>query len=176
MRSVKSRRGLTRGRGVDESVRSVWLSTMHECANVHQAMFSMTGSQSGNQEHVELGATRVDRDRRDLDKILDYLAVNSPFMVHDSRLRSLSCGATASDGDGINCDEADVVGAEIMKGINDLKWSEIHMKKSSQVKTLICLQKQCCVGKKQLNIDSNTLFHRLIVLVERTADIPRYFE
>ena len=97
-------------------------------------------------------------------------------MVHDSRLRSLSCGATASDGDGINCDETDVVGAEIMKGINDLKWSEIHMKKSSQVKILICLQKQCCVGKKPLNIDSNTLFHRLIVLVERTADIPRCFE
>jgi len=99
MRSMKSRGGLTRGRGVDESVRTVWLSTMHECANVHLAMSSMTGSQSGNQDHVELGATRVDRDRRDLDKILDYLAENSPFMVHDSRLRSLSCGATASDSD-----------------------------------------------------------------------------
>jgi len=66
---------------VDESVRTVWLSTMHECANVHLAMSSMTGSQSGNQDHVELGATRVDRDRRDLDIILDYQAVNSPFTV-----------------------------------------------------------------------------------------------
>jgi len=73
--------------------RTVWLSTMHDCANVHLAMSSMTGSQSGNQVHVELGATRVDRDRRYRDKILDYLAVNSPFMVHESRLQSLSCGA-----------------------------------------------------------------------------------
>lgn len=78
------------------------MSTIHECANVHQAMSSMTGSFSDNHDHIELGATRVDRYRRDLDKILDYLAVNSPFMVRDSRLRSLSCGACAIDGDGIN--------------------------------------------------------------------------
>ena len=40
-----------------------------------------------NQDHVEVGAIRVDRDRKDLDNILDYLAVNSPFTVRDSRLQ-----------------------------------------------------------------------------------------
>ena len=50
------------------------------------------------------------------------------------------------------------------------------MRKSNQVKILICLQKQFCVGKNPLNIYSNTLFHRLVVLVERSADIPLYFE
>jgi hypothetical protein len=63
---VKSRGGLTRGRGIDEVVRTVWLSTMHECANVHQAMSSVTGTQSGDQDYVELGATRVDRDHSEI--------------------------------------------------------------------------------------------------------------
>jgi len=70
----------------------------------------------------------------------------------------MSCGATANDSDGINCDDADAVGTETLVGFNEIRWGEIHMKKSNQVKTLICLQKQCCVGKKPLNIYSNTRF------------------
>jgi len=46
----------------------------------------------------------------------------------------LSCGAAASDGDDINCDEADAVGASIMGGMNYIKWGEIHMKKPIKLK------------------------------------------
>jgi len=38
MKSKKGRAGLTRGRGIHESVRLVWVKSMHECANIHVAM------------------------------------------------------------------------------------------------------------------------------------------
>ena len=38
MRSLKSRGGLTHGRGFPENVRLSWIYTMHQCASVHPAM------------------------------------------------------------------------------------------------------------------------------------------
>ena len=55
MRSLKSRGGLTRGRGVTESVRILWTNSMHRCASVHNAMSNLTGmQQKSSEQHVEL--------------------------------------------------------------------------------------------------------------------------
>ena len=43
MRTIKSRGGLTRGRDVTESVRVMWVNSMHRCASVHNAMSNLTG-------------------------------------------------------------------------------------------------------------------------------------
>ena len=42
MRAVKSRGGLTRGRGVTDSVRMTWIHSMHQCAEVRNAMTHLT--------------------------------------------------------------------------------------------------------------------------------------
>lgn len=38
MKSAKRRGGLTRGRGMQESVRQTWTSTLNECTSIHLAM------------------------------------------------------------------------------------------------------------------------------------------
>ena len=43
MRYLKSRGGLTRGRGMTESVRQQWVYSMHACAAIRDAMTSLTG-------------------------------------------------------------------------------------------------------------------------------------
>ena len=43
MRTIKSRGGLTRGRGVTESVRVMWVNSMHRCASVHNTISNLTG-------------------------------------------------------------------------------------------------------------------------------------
>ena len=45
MRSLKSRGGLTRGIGVTESVRIMWTNNIHRCADMHNAMTTLTGHQ-----------------------------------------------------------------------------------------------------------------------------------
>lgn len=70
MRSIKSRGGLTRGRGVTESVRLQWICSMHKCAAVHDAMTNSTNlKHRTSEQHVELGDTRITRDYEDLKKI-----------------------------------------------------------------------------------------------------------
>jgi len=46
MKTIKGRSGLTRGRGLTESVRSLWVGTLHHTAAVHLAMSELTGLHS----------------------------------------------------------------------------------------------------------------------------------
>ena len=70
MRSLKSRGGLTRGRGMTESVLLSWIHSMHGCASVHNSMTELTNLQHRTSEqHVELGNSRINRDNDDSDKI-----------------------------------------------------------------------------------------------------------
>ena len=55
MRSIKSRGGLARGRGINDTVRLVWIHSMHRCADVHNVMTALTGAQHRTSEqHLEL--------------------------------------------------------------------------------------------------------------------------
>lgn len=76
MRSIKSRGGLTRGRGLTESVRHQWIFSMHKCAGVHDAMTTMTKLKSTTSEqHVDLGVSRCKRDFHDLKKFKSGLTL-----------------------------------------------------------------------------------------------------
>ena len=56
MRSIKSQGGLTRGRGITESVCLQW---MHKCAGIHEAMTMLTDMKTkASEQHIELGRSR----------------------------------------------------------------------------------------------------------------------
>ena len=56
MRSLKTRGGLTRGRGMTESVRQQWVYGMHACVAIHEALISLTGKHhSASHQHAEFG-------------------------------------------------------------------------------------------------------------------------
>ena len=63
------RGGLTRGRGMTESVHILWFYSMHKCAGIHEAMSQLTQLYSSTSEqHVEFGLSRMKRDNVDLFK------------------------------------------------------------------------------------------------------------
>ena len=60
MRSLKTRGGLTCGRGMTENVILTWDHTMHACAQVHNAMTQLTGNHhKTTNQHAEFGASRI---------------------------------------------------------------------------------------------------------------------
>ena len=126
MRAVKSKGGLTHGRGMDESVRAVWVHSLHKCAGVHAFVNSLVGLDvtSGGDTHVDLGKSRVSRDFQDLGKMLTFLEIQNPFDVSDSSLRCISNGMIAADADNINCDMSEEVGLKIMLRMNDVSFTE----------------------------------------------------
>lgn len=92
MASVKSPGGLTHGRGMSDSVRLVWVKSMHRCAAVCDALLHLTqqGNVLADIHHVEFGKSRIRRDTEDLTKIVQFFTINNPFVAFDERLRSLS--------------------------------------------------------------------------------------
>ena len=56
MCSLKSRGGLTRGRGMSPSVRVLWVHSMHSCGSIHNAMTTPTQHyHKTSEQHEELG-------------------------------------------------------------------------------------------------------------------------
>ena len=177
MRSVKSRGGLTRGRGVTETVLLQWIYSMHKCAAVHDAMTSLTDAKhKTSEQHTELGESRSSRDYHDLCTIQAWFDKHEPFDINEPRLRSLSTGLTASDGDGVNCQEAEKVGACIQRKLDNVNVHLASIKRSEQIKSLDSLFPGVHIDKQKVRIDPNHLFQRLLLVAQRENDMLPFFE
>jgi len=176
MKSAKGRGGLTRGRGMHDSVRHTWTSTMSECASIHLAMSSVTGLLSQNLEHSEIGQARIGRDLKDLQKVQEYLLDSNPFRFVDiNNLISLQSGVIAVPSDNVTCDVAEEVGCKIHEKWNNMKYSDISARKHDKVKTLAQLSNTCVVGSDHISVDVTRLFHRLIIVAERSMELAKFF-
>ena len=165
MRSVKTSGGLTRGRGMSETQRLVWVMSMPACAEVNDAMQTLTDSNyntseqhtSTSERHKDTTKARKERDYSDTKKIVDYLSQRSPFSS-DKSLRSIATGVVGEKG--VNCDKAKEVGEEILKSMVGKEVDEYSFKKKNQVSTLSSKTAvQFSDGKVQ--VDPLLLFQRL---------------
>ena len=69
MRSMKTNGGLTRGRGMGEQQRLVWLLSMPACAEVNRTMQELTGvSYDSGEQNKEMTQARLTRDWKDTQK------------------------------------------------------------------------------------------------------------
>lgn len=60
MKNIKSQIGLTRGRGIGENQRLVWINSMPECVNIKNAMQELTGLHyQTSEQHKDVGASRL---------------------------------------------------------------------------------------------------------------------
>ena len=178
MRSVKTRGGLTRGRGITESVRTTWINSMHRCAKVHECMTQVTNlpHTTSSDQHVELGTSRSKRDNEDLIKILNWLDDHDPFDTSTQALRCVSSGVCASEFDNINCDQAEQIGSSIQAKLDQRHIQEVSIKRSENIKPLQCIQKGVKLGSVTIHIDTNILFSRLTLMIERSDDMRSYFK
>jgi len=87
MRSLKSNGGLTRGRGVLESTRQLWIGSMHRCADIHNALGELTEAyRKTSEQHIQLTPSRISRDERDLTTIKEWFDVHEPFCENEPLL------------------------------------------------------------------------------------------
>ncbi|CAM1308181.1 Uncharacterised protein at_DN2294 [Pycnogonum litorale] len=158
--------GLTRGRGVTESVRTTWINSMHRCTAIHNSMSTLTNViHRTSEQHVDLTASRRQRDMADMEKLDAWFQTHDPFNPDIPTLRSLSTGLTAGESD-INCDDAEVVGQMIQKKLDGVCFEVVTIR-SDQVRTLESLQVGVKVDKTVIHIDPLILFTRATLLLER---------
>ena len=73
MRSVKTTGGLTRGRGITEIQRLVWLLSMPFTAEVNSSMQCLTEVRHvTNDQHKESSKLRIKRDLKDTKTVLEF--------------------------------------------------------------------------------------------------------
>jgi len=173
MKSIKGQGGLTRGRGMSETVRAVWVATMHQEAAVHLALSTVTGLHHRDQQHVDLGHSRAARDCSDTQQLLDWLDSNDPFHMPDGKLYSLSSGVVADEA--VTCDTAEEIGAAISKRVDGAKFYEITLKRSDQIKSIARLHQLGANLHNKPPKNETNLFYRLLIQVERSLDIRDYF-
>ena len=177
MRSGKSQGGLTHGRGMTDTVRTTWLSTLTQCSAVHAAMVNVTDTDKCTGEHVEVTSVRMKRDMEDLHKVLEYLRTYSPFRMNDnSRLISLATGVAASVTDNVNCDIAQDLGYTSQQRWDGKRYGDIKLTKADKTKTMSVLTNKSADSTVRVNIDPHSLFHRLILVAERLQSIKVCFE
>ena len=160
MRSIKSLGDLTRGRGMIESVRNLWVATLHSCGEIEQTIRTVTETnRQTSEQHVELGVSRCRRDHADLMKVYEWLQQFNPFDTGDNRLRSLTSGLAAKDGDGMNCDRAEVVGRSLQENLDNLSMDEAKVPSSKTMQNLLLLTKGVEVNNKTIHVDPTVLFY-----------------
>ncbi len=110
---------------------------MHKCAAVHDAMTTATNlKHKTSEQHVEFGNFKNQARSRRLGEIQSWFSQHEPFNLNQPKLCSLSSGLTASEGDGVNCDEAEQVGAKIHKKLDNVSVVDASIKRSDQVLSL----------------------------------------
>ena len=80
MRSIKTRGGLTRERGMTEQQTTVWLLSTPACSQVNHAMQQVSGvCYDGSEQHKEVSNSRTNKDYEDAVMVMQYVLPRSPF-------------------------------------------------------------------------------------------------
>ena len=169
MRSLKTNGGLTRGTGIGEHERLVWLLSMPACAEVNDSMQLVTGvSFTTSEQHKDSSKTRQSQDHRDTRKLLNFFQRRNPFSGGGA-LKSLSSGRTADES--VNVDTAKHLGQSILDGMTGSTVADIKFKKRDQAVTLATKsQSTVSFDGEPVNVDPALLFQRLVTIAETTPE------
>ena len=139
MRSVKCRGGLTRDRGMTETVHHLWILSLNHSAAVHDAMSSLSDvaiKYSG--QHIEMYSSTRSRDFDVAYKYVEWLKKRNPFTYDDPHLHSLASGLVpVSEEDGVNCEDAEAIGKAIHESFDCLPLPAAKNKRRDHIKLVI---------------------------------------
>ena len=115
MRSVKSSGGLTRGRGINESVQHMWVLILNYSASMHDAMTKLAGIVTkSSEQYTNLRVSRRKQNKEHGLKFTAWLQERNPFGFEEENLHSLSTGIISiTSKDSINCEDAEELGLKI---------------------------------------------------------------
>ena len=178
MRSIKSRGGLTQGRGVTENMRTLWVASAHSCGEVHYAFSESTGTQPEvSTSHKELQQSRIKRDYQDTKKCVDWFDPRNPFLVEDQHLHSLSNGLVSVSGkDTVSCDKSEELGEVIQRSFDNLPFTKCSVKRNDGIKPISSLMDVKKSKKPRDAVDNKVLFTRFAAVANKFETLESVFK
>ena len=130
MRSIKTRGGLTRGRGLTEQQTTVWLLSTPACSQVNHAMQQVSGvCYDGSEQHKEVSNSRTNKDYEDTVMVMQYILPRSPFCPM-KELINIHTGEVADRN--VNADEGYVIGLKIIESMTGVDIDKFIIKKKDR--------------------------------------------
>ena len=177
MRSIKSQGGLTRGRGVVESVRMLWINSTHRIPGIHETITDLTRSKHKTSvQHAEMSDSRIKKDNQTLQQLNAWFDTNNSFDMSYPELCNLSTGLVAMKEDNINCDEAEIVGEAIKTKLSGAEILSCTIQRKGQIRTIYCLKDPIKIGNETAFVKPEVLFNRLILLVQKDDERITVFQ
>ncbi|KAL8561256.1 hypothetical protein ACOMHN_047112 [Nucella lapillus] len=169
MRSAKSTGGLTRGRGMSEAQRTVWLLSMPACAAVNGAMQVFAGlNYATSEQHVDLTDARQKQDEKDVREMVGFLESRDPF-EESEKPKNIVTGEVAYPS--VNAHQALEVGNIILQKMWGKKIEEFTFKCCDQATTMINASKNAFrIGEDIISVDPQLLFQRIASTVPGLHD------
>ena len=168
MRSVKTTRGLTRGKGMGEVQRTIWLFSTPICVEIKEALRNITGvSYETSEQHKETTLSRGKRDYKDASIIAENIVDRNPLQKSID-LISIETGEVADCS--VNDYLANEIGEKIiqdMEGIPVLDYSFQTKDKAKVMNTSSNIK----LNNEVVPVDPQLLFQRLLATVIRNNDI-----
>ena len=164
MRNLKTSGGLTRGRGMTENQRLLWLLSMPSCAEINFTMQELTGTlYQTSEQHKESCSNRKKRDIEDTFKILAALKEWNPFS-QDLTLHSIVNGITADNK--VNVHKAKDVGQAIIESMVGKNVYELSFVRKRQAITLAS-RTSVVINNEPVQVDPQLMFQRLSLIATR---------
>lgn len=108
---------------------------MAATASIVNAVESICGvTTTTSEQHVDLRESRQTRDLTDMNTFKEWLLVHNPFNRPTPLLTSISSGIMANEE--VNCDDAYAVGRASMKTMEGKVFSNIHLQRKNNIKSL----------------------------------------
>lgn len=174
MRGMKTQGGLTHGRGMGESVITKFVLTMIlllEVCNVMEDFCNV--SYSSSEQHVDSTDSRVTRDAKDLQKLIDFFQKYYPF-PETPKLTSIYSGVVGSDN--INCNKAFEVGMNSVKSIIEQNFESVKFSRKNRVMSLKSVNSSININDETVTINPLLLFQRLCVNINSKSDMENYLK
>lgn len=173
MKSMKSYGGLTRGRGMTESVLSRWTLGMVYLQNICNEVETYCNVNTATTEqHVDMRPSRVARDESDTEKLCRWFSQHPPFPTTDF-IMSISSGQVGEAT--VNSHMALQIGRESMLTAIGQNFQEVKFKRKNNVVSLSSAVRTIANGDRIVTVNPLTLFHRLCVLKQSDEELRDFF-
>ena len=161
MISIKTHGGLTRGKGMTENQRLVWVLSMPVCASINETMQKFRGvSHETSDQQKYVSAARQARDVSDTVDLIDYLNERDPFVQNDS-LFNIANGMTAQER--VNVEKAREIGVKIVESMVGKSTDEFTFRKANQA-VMLGSRSTVKIKGEHVNIDPQLLCQRLLTV------------
>ena len=173
MRSVKTSGGLTRGKGINEHRRLVWLLSMPICAETNRVMQSLSGVDfNSGEQNKDICKARMQRDLKDTVTVLTSLAERSPI-AEDPSLRNIMTGVNADSN--VNVDAAAEVGTKVLESMTGKSVCSYSFSRCAQAITMAS-KSSLTIGNESVQVDPQLLFQRLILACNSAEELTSVFQ